>query len=468
MIQEQAAIPGPNTVPSTRFSGDITRRAFLISTLGLSVSVLSLLAGCSSPPPPPPPCSCDPTMTPPAFSRGRNSSPLQLSWYSEYGDTRVYDELVSNFHALHPDITVTHTLGSQKADQHHRDLVSLLEQGTGPEIMSLDVTWIEEFAKRKWLMSLCDWWPSQDRNNYLPIPLQMATVDCKVYAAPFRADIGLLYYRTDIFPPDRFPNPPTTWQELARRASWAQQTKKIPFGYVWQGDQYEGLVCNFLEVLGKALDLNDPQGFNAALDALETMGQWRGTISPPDILTYREDKALNKWTQGSAAFMRNWTYAIALSNDVNRSQVAGNFKIAPLPSGHSCIGGWQLGINAQASSEKQAAAWTFISYMLSVDAQQHAAIGESLMPTLKTMYKMPELSYISGRKNPFVAELPPLLDKGLSRPVSPCYQQGISLKIQQALSQALAQSRPSQSREQYRSIMKALQNELQHFTCPLH
>jgi ABC-type glycerol-3-phosphate transport system substrate-binding protein len=83
------------------------------------------------------------------------------------------------------------------------------------------------------------------------------------------------------------------------------------------------------------------------------MGQWRGTISPPDILQYREDTALNMWVQGSAAFMRNWTYAIALSNDVAHSKVAGNFQIASLPSGYSCIGGWQLGINAQASQENR-------------------------------------------------------------------------------------------------------------------
>jgi multiple sugar transport system substrate-binding protein len=328
--------------------------------------------------------------------------------------------------------------------------------------MSLDVTWTKEFVDQKWLMPLCDWWPSSDRSNYLSIPLQMATIDCKVYAAPLRSDVGLLYYRTDIFPHDLFPDPPATWQELAWRGAWAQKNKQIPFGYVWQGAQYEGLFCNLLEVLGKELDLNDAQGFNAALDALEIMGQWRGTISPPDILSYREDTALNQWVQGSAAFMRNWTYAIASSNDVSNSKVAGKFNIAPLPSGHSCVGGWQLGINAQSSPQKQAAAWTFVKYMLGEDAQQHLSMEEALMPTLTTMYQEPEVPYIFAGKNPFIRELPPLLDKGLVRPVSPCYQQGLSPIIQQALYKALAQDRP----EQYRPIMMNLRKDLQQFVCP--
>jgi hypothetical protein len=90
-------------------------------------------------------------------------------------------------------------------------------------------------------------------------------------------------------------------------------------------------------------------------------------------------------------------------------------------------------------------------------------MAESLMPTLKAMYSGRDLSYIQ-EKDPFAKELPSLLDAGIVRPASPCYQQSYSPEIQQALHNALEQSKP----DQYRSILRTLQNKLQHFTCPGH
>src|SRR5262249_36176850 len=73
----------------------------------------------------------------------------------------------------------------------------------------------------------------------------------KLVALPMDIDGGLLFYRKDLVT-----QAPKTWDELlisARRLQNDQRRLRPEFyGYVWQGAQYEGLVCNFLEVAASA------------------------------------------------------------------------------------------------------------------------------------------------------------------------------------------------------------------------
>ena len=71
-----------------------------------------------------------------------------------------------------------------------------------------------------------------------------ATVGNQIWAAPLRTDAGLLYYRKD-----HLSTPPQTWEDLTTQARLISRQGLTRFGYVWQDIQYEGLVCDFMEVL---------------------------------------------------------------------------------------------------------------------------------------------------------------------------------------------------------------------------
>jgi multiple sugar transport system substrate-binding protein len=276
-----------------------------------------------------------------------------------------------------------------------------------------------------------------------------------VVAAPLRTDLGVLYYRTDIVS-----TAPTTFNDLTSTAK--SNASKAKMGYAWQGSQYEGLVCDFVEVLGgyggavldpnnaKSVTVNSPQG----VQALTEMVSWVGTISPVSVTTLTEEPCRQAFQNGDAIFMRNWPYAYSLGNDPTKSKVAGKFDITALPYGgsgtvgHSCVGGWNMAINAFSKSPD--ASWSFMKYMLGAEAQKQLAIGASWTPSLKSVYDDADVK----QKQPLFTKLQPILQNSLPRPVSPVYPD-LSNIIQNHVHQALTkQATPA-------NALSALQTELQ-------
>jgi len=303
-------------------------------------------------------------------------------------------------------------------------------------------------------LDLSSRWSASDRANYLPGPIKSCTYNGAVVAAPMRTDLGILYYRTDIIS-----TPPSTFDDLTSMAKSSLSKTKI--GYAWQGIQGEALVCDFVEVLAgyggsvldptnsKSVTVNSPQG----VQALTEMVSWVGTISPIAITTYAEEACRQAFQNGDATFMRNWPYAYSLGN-ASGSKVAGKFDIHSIPYGgsstvgHSCVGGWNMAINAYTKNTD--AAWSFMQYMLGTDAQKLLATKGSFTPALKSVYDDAAVR----AAQPLFAKLQPILQNSLPRPVSPVYTD-LSNMIQVNVHQALTkQATPA-------AALSALQSQLQ-------
>jgi trehalose/maltose transport system substrate-binding protein len=159
------------------------------------------------------------------------------------------------------------------------------------------------------------------RQHY-PAIIQNNTVDGRLIGMPVFADIGMLFYRTDLLQKYRIAAPPRTWEELEQQATQiiaGERGSNPSFtGYVYQGASSEALTCNALEWLvssgagnfvdNGAVTINNP----AAVAMLNRIKGWTGTISPRNVTTYVEEDARTAFQTGNAAFMRNWPYAYAM------------------------------------------------------------------------------------------------------------------------------------------------------------
>ncbi len=410
-------------------AGRMTRRSFLerATAIGLtSGAAISLLEACGGT----------------TNTTGGTGATVNIVWQSEQDPTNTYKDLTDTFNSTvgkQKGIHVTWDQGPTSTNDMLTKYNNMLRaRNSSIDIMSMDIVYPAQFAASQWTKPITEaQWPTSERQNYLQGPIQGCTYQGQLWAAPFRTDLGILYYRKDITA-----TPPATWDELTTVAQ--TDAAKAKYGYVWQGAQYEGLVCDFVEVLysygGSVLDQNDATKVTVnspeAKQALDRMISWVGTISPSAVTTYMEESARQVWQDGNSVFMRNWPYAYALGNDATQSKVAQKFDIASLPygvagqTGHSAIGGWNFAINAFTQHADEA--WTFIQYLLGADAQKQTALKASLTVTLKSVYDDPDVL----AKQPLFGKLKPILLTALPRPVSPKYtdvSNAIQLRVYQAL-----------------------------------
>jgi ABC-type glycerol-3-phosphate transport system substrate-binding protein len=386
-------------------------------------------------------------------SAGMGNS-INIVWQSQHEDSGVYAALVNHYNKTNRDgVYVTWRNGPS-----NDKLLSLYENTLNRgdiDVVSIDVVWPALFASKGWTVTLNDKWPARERAPYLSGPIQSCTYNDKIVAAPLSTDLGLIYYRTDIIK-----TPPDTWNGLVNLLQ--KNTSRARYGYVWQGVQNEGLMCNFIEVLhgygGHVLAPNDPKkvviNSLAAVQALTEMASWVGTISPPSVVEFDELTCGNAFAEGDAIFMRNWPFVYVLQNDPTSSKIAGKFDVHAMlygvgqTTGHSCIGGWNLAINA--FSKHVDASWKFIQYMLGPYAQKQLAIQGSYTPALQSVYNDPEVL----QKEPLFTKLFPILQTALPRPVSPVYP-NLSKMIQAHVHQALLKQVSPQD------ALNALQSDLQ-------
>lgn len=291
------------------------------------------------------------------------------------------------------------------------------------DVYQIDVIWPGILAEHA--LDLSDKVPQEEIAKHFPTIIENNTVDGRLVALPWFTDAGLLYYRSDLLAEYGFNGPPKTWEELTEMARVIQEGERAKgnasfWGYVWQGNRYEGLTCVALEWQASfgAGSIIEPDGTisvnNERTAAALTMAKdWVGTISPPGVTTYAEEDARAIFQSGNAAFMRNWPYAYALGH-AEDSAIQGKFDVAPLPSGGAgaaaTLGGWQLMVSKY-SKNPDAAVW-LARFLAGEDEQKRRAIKGSMNPTIMSLYEDEEVL----ASTPFFGSLYDVFTNAVARP----------------------------------------------------
>lgn len=356
-------------------------------------------------------------------------------------------------HGVRTEVRVT----PDAADQRHQLYVQWLNgHADEPDVLQLDIVWTAEFAAAGWILPLDRFGPAVD--EFFPAAIAANRWRGSIYALPWFVDVGLLYWRTDLADA-----PPRTLGALAAAAATAVGEDGMPYGLLWQGARYEGLVTVFVEHLGAfggrilnadgRVTVDSPEAVRALTFMRDAV---RSGMVPQAALTWQEEHARLAFQNGDAAFMRNWPYAYALLENAAQSEVAGRVGIATFPAadgGHptAALGGAQLAINAR--TDDPDLAWRLVEFLTAPEQMLERAREASQLPARPALYDTPELADALALP---VGALRDAVAAAEPRPVTPLYSE-LSELLQVRLHRALTgQQEPADALRDAAAEMRAL------------
>ncbi|GAB3481919.1 ABC transporter substrate-binding protein [Amycolatopsis cihanbeyliensis] len=335
------------------------------------------------------------------------------------------------------------------ADGQREQMVRRLAAGDEAlDILGLDVTWVPEFAEAGWIEE----WQGQDKarveSGVLPGPLETATWENKLYAAPKNTNVQLLWYDDRITP-----QPPATWDEMIAEAQRLKAQGK-PHQVLFTGAQYEGLVVVYntlVESAGGRILSEDGKSVvmdEGAIRALELLKEVTSSgITDPSLTNMKEDEVRQAFQRGDGAFELNWpfvyaSYASEQPEDLEHFKWARYPAVDPSIPSKTTIGGYNLAVSSH--SQHKPEAFEAALCLRSAENQKFSALQDGVPPTIEALYSDPvpldPSRPADAEDNPSMATKYPMKDTILEalkdaavRPLTPVYQ-NLSIVMAKVLS----------------------------------
>lgn len=316
---------------------------------------------------------------------------------------------------------------SSTTDQFGQYRLWLAAGNADIDIYQTDVIWAPQLAEHFVDLSEA---AADIVGDHFPSIIESQTVAGRLVALPAFTDAPALFYRTDLL--EKYDQSvPQTWAELEEVATVIQEGERAEgnnnfYGFVFQGNAYEGLTCNALEWVasyggGQIVETDGTISINneQAAAAIDRVASWIGTISPQGVLAYMEEESRGVWQLGNAAFMRNWPYAYALGNSAD-SPIAGNFDVAPLPAGEGAdgrsaatLGGWNFAVSSYTRNEDVAVELAL--FLSSTEVQKNRAINQANLPTIEALYDDADVA----EAQPLIPNWKEIFQNAVPRPSAP-------------------------------------------------
>jgi multiple sugar transport system substrate-binding protein len=244
---------------------------------------------------------------------------------------------------------------------------SLRSKDSRIDIFAVDLIWVPRFAK--WAEPLDDYFTEEEISKILPYALSTCYYGKMLVGIPLYLDLGALYYRKDIL--KNWINYEQLEAKLKNSISWQefiqigiQNPDNRPF-YIFQGAAYEGLICNFVEVLGGdggnlinsgIIEVNNSMAIKSCQLMVDLI--YKYNISPEFVSTFDENETYRYSLKHDVPFFRCWTSSLkdihAYPGDSSKIKYLG---IAPLPHFEGCnsastFGGWNLMVSKNSLKKK--------------------------------------------------------------------------------------------------------------------
>jgi len=374
--------PNAATQPSDRVGPTPTRRAVLATGGGLGMAMFLAACGVGGG-----------GSAGGGAGSGKGSIRVLVMKQAGYSEDDIR-KMTSSFQGANPDITVTLDLVAYEA--LHDKTVAAAPAGTY-DVVLIDVIWPAEFGTKRIVADVSSKWPASWKQQMLGGAVATPQYASHFYGVPWILDTKYLFFNTAHLAKAKVdPAQMDTWDGVLSAARTLKASGVTKYPLVWSWQQAEALICDYATLLGafggKFLDAAGKPAFNqgGGVQALEFMHQSivDGVSNPTSTQSLEED-VRRVFSAGQASMALNWTYMYGMANDPKQSQVSGHVEIGQTPSGP----GGRPGVNGSmalavsANSQKQAAAWKYVTYLTSQPVQDKYAV--SSLPVWKSSYEDP-------------------------------------------------------------------------------
>ncbi len=211
------------------------------------------------------------------------------------------------------------TLPNNATGQREQLVRRLAAKDTSIDVLSTDVVYTAEFANAGFLRPYSPEEKERLTAGMLAAPVETGMWKDTLYAAPFKTNTQLLWYRKSLAAaagvnPE---SPEFTWDDMIKAA--VAHDKRISV----QGARYEGYMVwiNALVLAAGGEIVKDPEAGRNAVPALNSSaGQKaadiigslaRSPAAAPDLSTAQEEQARATFQGANGMFMLNWPYVLA-------------------------------------------------------------------------------------------------------------------------------------------------------------
>ncbi|MEV4178736.1 extracellular solute-binding protein [Nonomuraea sp. NPDC049709] len=383
----------------------------------------------------------------------------ELTWWDTTrpeSEGPTFQALIKEFQAKYPQVKVNYV--NVPSDQAQNQFQTAAQAGTGaPDVIRSEVAWTSQFASLGYLQPLDGSRAVDKPEDFLPGPLSSTKFNGKTYAVPQVTDTLALIYNKRLLKEAGHEEPPKTIAELKQTALDVKAKTGVA-GLALNVDSYfllpfmYGEGGDLLDVANKKIVVNSP----ANVKAMETVSDLISSgAAPKPATTESYANAMTALKEGKAAMIYNGPWALSEIYQGKEFKDKANLGIAPVPAGSvkaaAPTGGWNLAIYA--GSKNIPAAYEFVRFMTTVEAQAKIAKEISLLPTRTSAYANPD---VEGNSD--VAVFKPIMDTAVPRPWIPEGGQLFQPLLEGYQSLVGGKSGPADMLkkvdEQYRGIMK--------------
>lgn len=314
------------------------------------------------------------------FAAAPAMAEVEIEYWQYFFDARVtaMEQLIENFEAANPDITVTMTHFPYA--NYRTQVAAAIPAGEGPDVVQLFYGWLNDYVEANLIQPLpADVFsPAEIEAEFFPMVSAMEQ-DGQYWALPTAVRSLALFYNERLFEAAGIDGPPETLDELVEIA--AALTERDGAGNITQVGITTGMTAQdhhwFREVLVRqfggspysddyrTVTYNDDAG-RAALEFYTDLQEEHGVTQ---VLFMDEPQAA--FRAGRAGMHIDGSFRIGALNDTRGL----NWGVAELPAGpdgtrSNYSSYWVNAITSQAEGEKYDAAVLFMEYITSPEAME--------------------------------------------------------------------------------------------------